>query len=687
VIHRVLPALLAGLLLLPASTSAEEVTKVRKQLGEGWTYLEAGNLRKAEEAFTGAFEDPVGRSTAEVYYAIAAVWWEKRNAMAAYMWLSDAGKARKESFTWDGGPGGEWDHRIDARKRYVEGNFTVIKLRSPRRGKPLPPLADPTPSDPLLREFTDRLPTVVQEGVEADVAVQWVLLPNGTYWIGEQLVPLQGGELDASKAASWELPADRGKAKSAYAERVAALSEGRSMAKEAGAALQQAEADAAAAEEARAQEEASRRADLEAERQATLARQAKELEAERAREEARRQAELRRADEDRAERARREEAERAAAAKEDEDRARAEADRAAKEQRLAEERRADEERRRREAERALAAEEARAAREAGDRDAAARDLEERRRAQEAADEEARLAEARRRQQAREAEDAAAKAAADDRWAAAARQTEEAEARREEAARAAQARREAQHASGDAAEELRGRRFYLAGGGGLAVVERLEGEGTSAEADWAAQVELGGLVPIGHGPYPVALGIGVSYDAIPLSGCPDRQTRGHALALHVAPRLSLPIRERAWVQGRVGLHVGAAATWPSTEERQACAEGRAADGSGPAYGVRLGSDGAAPPLSYGDLGWGGYALVFGPDFEVGVLGAPGASSTFVGASFFLRHDQVFAAVDGGDYHVRSPAGSAVDLEAVQVADLDPSASMPRFQLGVRATVQF
>ncbi len=692
-------------MLLPSLGSAQGTTKVRQLLGQGWTFLEAGNLRKAEESFAAAFEDPVGRSSAEVYYAVAAVWWERRNAMAAYMWLSDAGKAGKESLTWDGGPGGEWDQRIESRRRYVEANFTVVKLRAPKRGKPLPPLADPTPNDPLLREFTDRLPTVVEEGVEADVAVQWVLLPNGTYWIGEELVDLSGGELDASKAASWDLPADRGKAKAAYAVRVAALAEGRSMAREAGAAADQAQADARQIEAQRKQEEDARKAELEAERQAALAQQARELEAERVAADARRQADLRRAEDERAEKDRRREQDRLTQDQ------KAQADRAADERRAEERReadlrRAEEDRRRAEAaeeeaallaQREAAAERDRQQREADrlEQEAQGRDerraadaatAEQRRREREQAEEEARLADARLRQEKRDAAEAEAKAREEERWAAAARDTAAAEDRRGAAARDAQARREGAQAAGDAADELRGRRFYLAAGGGLSTVDSILGGESSVEADWSAHGELGVMVPIGKGAMPVALAIGLSYDSLPVAGCSNAQTRGNAVALHLAPRLAIPLRDRIWLQGRAGIHVGAVATWPSARERQSCAEHRPVDG-GVAYGVQLSSNGSTAELSYSDLGWGGYGMVLGPDFEIGILGAPGKASSFMGVAFFLRHDQVFAAIESGDYHFRSAGSAPVDLETVELSALDAAASMPRFQLGARAMVLF
>ena len=117
-------ALLGAALLLPAAPAAA-ADDVRSLLGQGWTYLEAGSLRKAEEAFMGAFDTPEGRNTAEVYYAVAAIWWERRNAMASYMWLSDAQKASRDSYTWNGGPDSEWDRRIGSRRRFKIGRAHV----------------------------------------------------------------------------------------------------------------------------------------------------------------------------------------------------------------------------------------------------------------------------------------------------------------------------------------------------------------------------------------------------------------------------------------------------------------------------------------------------------------------------------------------------------------------------------
>lgn len=797
--HLPLLLIVGSLLLGPTSAVAQSGDDVRQLLGQGWTYLEAGNLSKAEQSFQKAFESPVGRNTAEVYYAVAAVWWERRNAMAGYMWLSDAGKAARESFTWDGGPGSEWDQRIEARRRFIEGNFTVIKLRSPKRGKPLPPLADPPPADPLLRDFTDRLASVVDEGVEAKVAVQWVMLPNGTYWVGDELKDLSGGELDPSKAASWELLVDRGKDRKAHADRLAALASGESRARELlgdqvrnEEQARQAEVDRKAEEERRKEEERiaaarareareaarlaaeqrraedariaaeQKRADearrldeegkaeaarLERERKESAARLAAEAQkkeddrkaAERAeaerlaaerdaaerlaaqraederlaaeRAEADRLAAVKKQEADRLAAAKKKEADRLAAERRDreaaEQKARAEAERkeaerlavAERERMNAEERRRDDARIEAEeresvaaAERARVAAEREAARSAeADRKAEAR------RAREAEQELAR-ADALAAREAKRAEDAARdaerreqEAVEQDRWAEARRRAEQSTAEervtdgeRRDALRTERSSRAA--VDGDASETLAARRFYLAFAGGGSSLTRLTADGDTAEADWAAHGELGVALPIPGAP--VAMTIGLSYANLPLSGCAHQQTRGNALALHVAPRIPIHIKGDTWLQLRVGGHLGAAATWPSDTVRQACAdEGALAEDGGPAYGVRLSSGEQEGRVSFAELGWNGYAMVVGPDLEFGILASPGPAPVFMGAAFFLRHDQVLAAVNDGSYRFRPEGAAGVDLGKVDLSALDGAASMARFQFGARATLLF
>ena len=225
-----LVALLALLVVAPAPAAAqqdEEDPRLVRLLGAGWAFLESRSLRKAEEAFSEALRLPDGKGKGEVYYALAALWWEKRNALASYNWLKEGRTVREgESWRWDGGEDGGWDRRIDGRVRYIERNFTVVKLGL-ESGKLLPPLADPPPADPLLASFAAQLPTIVQEGVDADAQNLYLLLPNGVYWVGDQEQVLNTGELEAHKADTWALTPDRGAARRRYAEHVEAIDKAR----------------------------------------------------------------------------------------------------------------------------------------------------------------------------------------------------------------------------------------------------------------------------------------------------------------------------------------------------------------------------------------------------------------------------------------------------------------------------
>ncbi len=718
------------LVLSPGEARAQSLGAT---IAQGWTFMEAGNLRKAEEAFAKAFETPEGKRSAEVYYGIAAVWWERRNAMAAYMWLSDAQEASAAMYDWDPGPDGAYDRKSAARRRYVEKNFTVIKLRAPKRGKPLAPLADPPPVDPLLVEFTERLGAVVKEGIEAKVAVQWVLLPNGSYWVGEELVTLDGGELDPSRADSWDLVRDGGKDRKAYDQRLAAIRAGESPAEA------QAEARALAAREAEAEverrrareakERDERLAAMEAERQAEDARRADEArrdrerraaEARAAEEKARREADdARRAEDARIERERREaeEARRAEDARvarelrEAEEARRADEARVARERREAEEaRRAEEariERDRRDAEEARRAKEARAERER-------REAEEARRA-----EDARAAEeARRKDEARAAREAALEEAAEearrDREA-----REEAKARREDEARrdreerrTAQARRAAATTdldrdrsaaieaerrrrradagvSGSEADELAARRGYFAGGAGGVTVSRFTADSTAAELHPAAHVEVGFVAPLPADG--LALPIGISYANLPVSGCSAMQVRSHIVSLHVGPRIGVHLQRRTWFALDVGFHVGAGGTWTSAGARQDCAGASLeADPDDVQYGVELTDGEQTGRVSFAQLGWQGYTLALGPQLEVGVLAAPDASKVYLGVSFFVRHDQLFALLRGGSdktYFFRPDDGTGPRLGSVALGAVSATASMARFQFGIRGRMLF
>ena len=708
--------------LWPAQARAQQRDELRGLVGQGWIYMEAGSLRQAEEAFTAAFQTQAGRNTAEVYYAIAGVWWERRNAMAAYMWLSDAEKAARDSYSWNGGPEQEWDQRIGGRKRYIENNFTVIKLRAPKRGKPLPPLADPPPTDPLLRDFTDRVSRVVDEGVEAKVAVQWVLLPNGTYWVGEELVWLDDGELEPSRAASWDLVKDGGKARRDYDGRLAAVDSGESLAvvlleeRQALASAEELERQRQREEEARQAREDEERLALEAEaarhREAELAeRLAREAEEARALE----VDERRRAEAEEADRLVREELERREA-EEAEDRRRSE-ERLAAERADREALDADERRQRELAEQEELAreEEERQQREQAERDRLARQEEERReqelaelrrRDEERAEEERLAREERERREADEAEELAGQEQErlDREAEAAERLAREEQARRDREWDDARDRMEEQQEQDQLAEDARRRelreqravgsadldefrrhRLYMAAGGGGTSVSRLAADGSHGEVHWTAGGEVGYLIPVAA--RGVSVGIGLSYANLPVSGCSRVQTRASAAAVHVGPRVPVHLGKRAWLSIRGGLHVGAAGTWPGQSARDACARSNLepGDDDGVLYGFRLSDGETEARISYAEVGWRGYALSFGPDLEVGAVF--GAGPLYLGVAGFLRHDQMFAVVRGGTYHFQAEGGASPSLGSASISAMDGKVSMARFQFGLRGLVMF
>ena len=223
---------LCGLLLLlvnPTTSHAQEKKNWGGTLRQAWIWMEAGALDKADSTFKEVVADQQGRFLAEAYFGLAAVWWQKRNAMASYQRLLDA-KQMRGNLGWDGGKDDTWDTRIDQRMRYIERNFSVVKLRATSKAA-VPPLSDPPPADPLLKEFTGRMEGNVREGLSEGSLVQWMMLPNGTYWVGDELKTLDGGEMDPSRAIEWAL--DKGlRAKAAYRDRRDAVAAGRSPAKE-----------------------------------------------------------------------------------------------------------------------------------------------------------------------------------------------------------------------------------------------------------------------------------------------------------------------------------------------------------------------------------------------------------------------------------------------------------------------
>jgi len=215
-------------LALPWGASAQEKdwTPV---LGQAWTWMEAGALDRADATFKEVVADPKGKLLAEAYFGLAAVWWQKRNAMASYQRLLEA-QELSGNMGWDAGKDGTWDQRIDSRMKYIERNFTVVKLRATSKSS-APPLADPRPADPLLKEFAEGLGPNVEDALSGGSLLQWLMLPNGTYWVGDELKTLQGGEMDSSRALEWTL--ERGaKAKSVYRERLAVVDAGGSPAED-----------------------------------------------------------------------------------------------------------------------------------------------------------------------------------------------------------------------------------------------------------------------------------------------------------------------------------------------------------------------------------------------------------------------------------------------------------------------
>jgi len=215
-----------------AGEGREPSAEASRQLGQGWTWLQAGNLRKAEDTFRALADTPEGQNLAEVHYAMSVVWWERHDARASWSWLKQGQDAALGSHEWNPGEGGRWSRRIDERLNYIQARFSVRKLRPPARGTAIPPLADPPPADPVLRLFTDALPGLVAENEDAAPGnAMWLLIPNGSYWLGDRLEWHDGGELDASNAEEWQLVPASGGALDNYERRVAVIEEGGSEAR------------------------------------------------------------------------------------------------------------------------------------------------------------------------------------------------------------------------------------------------------------------------------------------------------------------------------------------------------------------------------------------------------------------------------------------------------------------------
>jgi hypothetical protein len=266
-----------------------------------------------------------------------------------------------------------------------------------------------------------------------------------------------------------------------------------------------------------------------------------------------------------------------------------------------------------------------------------------------------------------------------------------EAERSAAIEAEQRRRRADAGAqeGSEADQLGARRGYLAGGVGGVGVRRLTEESTVAELHPAAHVEIGLAIPL-----PVeglALAIGASYANLPVSACSSMQVRSHIAALHVGPRIGVHIDARTWFALDLGFHVGAGGTWTSSSARQDCAGASLeSEPSDIQYGVELEDGPLSGRVSFAQLGWQGYSLALGPQADVGILAAPDGSKVYFGVSFFVRHDQLFALLRGGSdktYFFRPKDGTGPELGTVALGAVSGTASMARFQFGLRGRMLF
>lgn len=232
-------------------------------------------------------------------------------------------------------------------------------------------------------------------------------------------------------------------------------------------------------------------------------------------------------------------------------------------------------------------------------------------------------------------------------------------------------------TGSDSDRYEARLGHIALGGGGAVVPAQSGDD---EVSTTLHLELGVDLPLGIPG--LALAVGGSYADLPISGCSAMQTRGGVIAAHVGPRLSKHLRDRFWLTGEVGFHIGGGFSERSETDRDRCALARLEGDAGDVrFGAPVGPNGEA--VSFAQLGWGGGSLALGPHGDIGILGAPGQAPIYLGASFFFRYDQLFAVTPGGTAWYES--GGAVG--SAEIGSLSGAASMSRMQFGVRGRVKF
>ncbi len=198
-------AALGALLAAPAA-HAQQASE-HQEVNQAWVFIEAGNFTKAEATLKAAYADTRwGPVNAELLFALSAIFWEKRNAMASYQWLAEAAETRAERhYDWE--PGDGWDARIDKRKRFLERNFGIVKLELVE-GKSVPPLHDPPSRDPVVKAFADGIAARVAEADKAGQPALWLVIPKGTYWVGDQKATVEPGNLELAEAPSWRLKGD-----------------------------------------------------------------------------------------------------------------------------------------------------------------------------------------------------------------------------------------------------------------------------------------------------------------------------------------------------------------------------------------------------------------------------------------------------------------------------------------------
>jgi hypothetical protein len=206
-------------------------SELASELSRAWRQVEVGNFAKAGEVYGRLLDTPEGHDYAEVYYGLALIAWELRDARQARSWLWAAHRGQLESGGWNPGEGRRWQRRIEERLRFIEANFTVRKLMLPARVDPIPPLADPPPSDPVLAEFAAAVPTVLAEELaRAPDGPVFMLLPNGSWWVADRLEWHDGGGMEPTEAGEpWQLAGAAGRPQADYEARVAEMAAGGSL--------------------------------------------------------------------------------------------------------------------------------------------------------------------------------------------------------------------------------------------------------------------------------------------------------------------------------------------------------------------------------------------------------------------------------------------------------------------------